>query len=293
LGVLLGRAKNLVGNVLSICLRAPISLAWRIQGKKSPGKCVVLYYHAIPPNRTEVFKRQIDELLRMARPISAAETASLEPGNRYFAITFDDAFVSVLEEAIPVLAVRNIPCIIFVPTGYLGRSPAWKHERHFRERDEVVATAEQLCGLPRDLVTIGSHTVMHLDLENLDDETVEKELRESKEQLEKSLGRDVHLLAFPYGHVTPSLVEWARTVGYTRVFGTQPNACCLRQNCFEVGRINANLDDGIWEFRLKVYAAFCHIPAMTMLKNKLKSLLGVSRSSDKVRQTSGITDNHD
>ncbi len=285
--------KHLVSDALCVMLRAPLCLALRLSGKKPPGKCVVLYYHAVRPDQARAFENQVDELLRLAKPITASEIASLEPGGKYFAITFDDAFASVLDNAIPVLAARKIPCIVFVPTGYMGRSPGWEHEAYFPECNEVVASTEQLLELSPELVTIGSHTVMHSNLVNRQDKVVEKEMRESKEQLETLLEREVHLLAFPYGRLTPSLLECARTVGYKRVFGTEPNACCLGPKCYMVGRVNADPSDGILEFRLKIHGAFCRIPAMTMAKNKLKSLMGMSPSSRKDRLANGVIDDRD
>ncbi|NQT03164.1 MAG: polysaccharide deacetylase family protein, partial [Planctomycetes bacterium] len=41
------------------------------------------------------------------------------------AVTFDDAFVSVFENAVPVLKKHKLPAAIFVPTGNLGKTPLW------------------------------------------------------------------------------------------------------------------------------------------------------------------------
>jgi peptidoglycan/xylan/chitin deacetylase (PgdA/CDA1 family) len=91
--------------------------------------CVVLYYHAVRPEERASFGRQMDELLSIGSPIRADRREPLQPGRRYVAVTFDDGFVSVVENALPELRDRRIPCTIFVPTGSLGTRPSWLNSR--------------------------------------------------------------------------------------------------------------------------------------------------------------------
>ena len=57
------------------------------------------------------------------------------------AVTFDDAFVSVIDNAPPELAKREMPCTIFVPVAALGRRPVGPWKRIMRP-DEIVADPE-------------------------------------------------------------------------------------------------------------------------------------------------------
>jgi peptidoglycan/xylan/chitin deacetylase (PgdA/CDA1 family) len=70
------------------------------------------------------------------------------------AVTFDDAFESVLDNAIPILKKYNIPCTIFVPTACMGGPPSWEMETT-ADATERVATPERLRSLPANIVTIG------------------------------------------------------------------------------------------------------------------------------------------
>ena len=54
------------------------------------------------------------------------------------AITFDDAFKSLLKNALPIMAKYKFHTTIFVPSGCLGRCPAWKMETN-ADRNERVA----------------------------------------------------------------------------------------------------------------------------------------------------------
>src|SRR5215510_9031353 len=75
----------------------------RAAGRVAKGTCVVLYYHGIEPNQREHFGRQLDNLLRLAKPIAAGLRERLTRGQHHCAVTFDDGFVSVIENGLPEL----------------------------------------------------------------------------------------------------------------------------------------------------------------------------------------------
>jgi peptidoglycan/xylan/chitin deacetylase (PgdA/CDA1 family) len=49
------------------------------------------------------------------------------------------------------------------------------------------------------LITIGSHTLSHPILPTIDDETLEREVRDSRRVLEQRLGRTIDLFCYPNG----------------------------------------------------------------------------------------------
>ena len=58
---------------------------------------------------------------------------------------------------------------------------------------------EELSAIDRGLITIGSHTYNHPILTSLSDAELESELRDSRAQLEKRLGRQVEHFCYPNG----------------------------------------------------------------------------------------------
>jgi peptidoglycan/xylan/chitin deacetylase (PgdA/CDA1 family) len=66
-------------------------------------------------------------------------------------------------------------------------------------------------------VEFGSHTVTHPILSRLDDDALERELVQSRDTLERELGRTISILAYPVGgpgEFNEKVVEVARAVGY-------------------------------------------------------------------------------
>ena len=77
-------------------------------------------------------------------------------------------------------------------------TPRFVATAHDRIRFDAL-TLEELDALDPNLITIGSHTMNHPILPELDDAALEYELTESRRFLEKRLGRAVDLFCYPNG----------------------------------------------------------------------------------------------
>lgn len=229
----------------------------RLAGRKPPSSCVVLYYHAVGAAQRERFARQMDELLRLSQPIRADARGPLDGGRHYCAVTFDDGFVSVVENALPELERRRIPATMFVPTGSLGGRPSWIKDPASPANREMVVSAAQLVALNgRELVTIGSHSVSHPDLRKLREAETDWELRQSKADLEAVLDRRVTLFSFPHGACNERITNLVKAAGYERAFTIQTACALTTADEFVSGRVAADPDNSLLEFRLKLLGAY-------------------------------------
>ncbi len=80
-------------------------------------------------------------------------------------------------------------------------------------------TWEMVKTLHRDGFTIGSHTESHRLLTSETLETAEKELRNSKQTIERQLNAPVRHFAYPDGRFNPSIVRAVKSAGYRYGFG--------------------------------------------------------------------------
>lgn len=71
------------------------------------------------------------------------------------------------------------------------------------------------------LITIQSHTVNHPVLTTVTDETLKKELKESKLQLEEITGEIVDVFSYPNGNVSEREINALKDVGYRYAFTTE------------------------------------------------------------------------
>ena len=245
----------------------------KLFGMEIPGTCVVLYYHSINSKHRNRFARQMDYIIQHAKPIPADIDTPLERGVHHAAITFDDGFQSVLENALPELVTRNIPFTIFVPTGYLGRHPEWITNPNSQDRHDVVMTKDQLRELSSDLITIGSHTVTHPRLTLQKEDEARKELFESRKELEYILGHNVTLFSFPHGEYNHKLEDLAEQAGYRRVFTILPKLAFLEPKEYRTGRVHVTPNDWHLEFHLKLFGAYRWLPIVYILKRKMSLIM--------------------
>jgi peptidoglycan/xylan/chitin deacetylase (PgdA/CDA1 family) len=267
-----GRVKRLIKLAISIAFFGGVSCGnaiRRLLGRKPGGTCVVLYYHGIPPGQRTRFARQLDSIVRLAKPIPLEVTSTLNPHARYVAVTFDDGFENLLENAIPELQQRRIPSTIFVPTELLGKFPPWSGTVS-RTQNGRLMSVDQLKTLPSNLVTIGSHGKTHPLLPSLNEETARSELSESRVKLEELLKRGITLFSFPYGAFTEDLVRWCREAGYERVFTSLPVIAFSDPNEFVTGRVWAEPTDWWLEFRLKILGAYRWLPLAFAVKRRVR-----------------------
>jgi peptidoglycan/xylan/chitin deacetylase (PgdA/CDA1 family) len=246
---------------------------FRLVGKSFPGTCVVLYYHIVDIEERQKFARQLDTILRHAKPIRADAKKTLPPNTHHVAVTFDDGFVDILENALPELMKRSIPFTIFFPTGYLGEYPQWVKNKEYRLYLGPVMNEGQVRDMSKfELVTVGSHCVSHAALSLMDEVSAKKEIQNSKNKLEDIIGRKVNLLSFPHGACTDKCISFARLAGYERVFTIQPSLGITYPDEFVTGRVGVSAEDWLLEFRLKMVGAYRWLPLAYSLKRKIRSL---------------------
>ncbi len=240
-----------------------------VLGRRPAGRMIILYYHDVPASLRPRFAQQMDILLRHAVPVPANYSGPLEPGRLHVAVTFDDGFKSVLENAIPELERRQLPATIFVPTGVFGRNPTWGFTNEEKRHREIVMVEGELRGLSEKGVIIGSHSVSHPRLPGLNQRDLKHELDVSRSTLESVLGREVDLFSFPYGAHDARVAEACQRAGYKRAFSILPSPVDPQKCEFVRGRVSVDPDDSDLRFVLKMSGAYSWLPAASAIKSRL------------------------
>jgi hypothetical protein len=91
-------------------------------------------------------------------------------------------------------------------------------------------------------VRIGSHTVSHPILPHVDDERLQRELRQSRERLEEVLGRSVELFCYPNGDLDARVRGEVERAGYTCAVSTVPGLNDLHDDPLALRRISTTAD---------------------------------------------------
>lgn len=279
-----GRYRSLLGEATKQRVKIAIALAFyllagtmqllrRGLGRPTPHRLVILYYHGMPAALRTSFARQLDMLSSRVSVVPADYHGAAAPGGKSVAITFDDAFTSVLENALPELRARQMPATIFVPAGSLGRPPAWEAECASAYSKEIVATADALRTQISDLVNLGAHSLTHPHLTRLPPEQARAEIAGCREQMRDIFGIDTRIFAFPYGDHDRAAVELCREAGYQRVFTNIPDVVDPVSDQLHRGRILVDPADGLLEFYLKMSGAYAWMGYIAALKTRLRTFL--------------------
>lgn len=247
-------------------------LCLRVMGKREPGTCVVLMYHAVPTNQRERFARQMDVVRRVATPLRADSQARLAASQHYIAVTFDDGLTSFAESALPELEKRDIPVALFVVAGKPGTIPAWASYSSDAIPAETMLSEEQLRDVSRK-VLIGSHSFTHSMLTKLDSAEAKHEIEDSRRKLETIVGQRVTLFSFPYGAFTEELLAHCKAAGYERVFTILPVLAFSDPREFVSGRVHVDPTDWSLEFQLKIAGAYRWLPYAFEAKRALSRML--------------------
>jgi len=124
----------------------------------------------------------------------------------------------VVSDGLPILLRFRVPATIFAIVSRLGGDNQWQGQ--WRSiRPMPLACARQLQELADAGMTIGSHSLSHPLLTDVEADDLRRELEQSADRLEQILGKPIRHFAYPYG------VRGAREVAAARrLFRTAVNA---------------------------------------------------------------------
>jgi len=197
----------------------------------------ILSYHRVgepkgdhvPTVSPESFEQQLAFMARHRyRVLSLAELVDRmehgQPiGRSSVAMTFDDGYEETASVAAPLLRRFGFCATVFVTPTEIGL-PGFM-------------TWDQLQAVVQDGFAVGSHTLHHTYLPLASSQQVTQELVESKQTLERRLGRPIELLSYPIGGFTPEIQAIAKASGYRAACTTNRARSRMARDLFALRRI--------------------------------------------------------
>lgn len=240
------------------------------QRQTGHGSAVVLAYHSLSdlsfdPILKEygiepgAFAEQLDALARRGRrfvdlgQVLAAVDGRAPLPEKATLVTFDDAYADLLPAAAEILSQRGIPAVVFAVSGQIGGTNEW--DRHLGAAKLPLLDPDGLQSLIDAGIEIGSHSVSHPQLTKIDLEQVERELRDSADQIEAAGLPRPRSFAYPHGEWNPAIAELAAKAGYAAGFTIDPGLVRPGAERYELPRVEVLAGDTPLQLRLKLASA--------------------------------------
>ena len=238
------------------------SLVWlaRTRGHNADSAIRILFYHRVSNEADELavkedrFNRQM-ELLATAglRVVDIPEAVRLldsdEPPSRTVALSFDDGFCDVAENALPILARYGFRATVFVATAVVDGRASFS----WYERQPPVLGWDEIAVLDRGgTLNFEAHSLTHPNLLRLGEETARKEIVESKVELQERLGRSVTVFCYPAGIFSERECRLTEEAGFVAAVSCEPGANVATTDRFALHRIQIDHRDRLIDFRAKL-----------------------------------------
>lgn len=197
-----------------------------LNAQEAPAQAVILQYHHVstrtPPSTSttpaqlrahlEWLRDQGFSVRRLEDVVKALRQGQSLP-DRTAVLTFDDGYLSVYEEAWPLLQEFGYPFTIFITAGLVTSN------------GKLYASWEQLREMGTAGATLANHTVTHpyfAERQRGQDDAawlawVRREIEDAEARILAETGQSHKLLAYPYGEYVPEIQALVQELGYVGI----------------------------------------------------------------------------
>ena len=233
---------------------------WELQPHDEKSGVRVLLYHrvtdgsdplALSPRKFQMQMQYLAEndfrVLDVVTALDLLVAGRLEP--RTVALTFDDGFRDVLDNAHDVLDELGFSATVFVATDVIdGKIPyPWASDQ------EDTLGWEEIRRLDAEgTFRFEPHSLTHPDLTRLDDASARREISSSKLVLEAKLERETQAFCYPGGFFGPRERQMVYDAGFRYGITCEPGLNTAASDVFLAHRVQIDKTDGLREFRAKV-----------------------------------------
>ncbi len=155
-------------------------------------------------------------------------------------LTFDDGYEDFYTTAFPILKKYNFKATTYIVTNFIDK-----------DRYMTKAQLVELSGSP--LITIGAHTMNHIDLSQAASTKLHEEIFTPKVWLESVTGYVVHHFCYPSGKYNALALQQVEAAGYTTATTTNPGTIHDKRYPFTITRQRVSGKTSIKNFETLIH----------------------------------------
>lgn len=171
---------------------------------------LIMNYHSVGEGDTDLYGNisieHFRDHLKFFSNFSVVDLPDVltESEEKQISLTFDDGFHNFYKNVLPLLREFDMPATVFINPSFIGdRNYQQLISRHGTSNppEKIMMDHKQTRELvDSDLVTIGNHTMDHIDLSTVEDkEVLHEQIVDSKEQIEEEFNTTIERFSYPYG----------------------------------------------------------------------------------------------
>ena len=239
----------------------------------------ILAFHTVNP---KYFEQQIVHLVRNYDVIPLNKIFS--KNKNAVVLTFDDGYKNNLKFAYPILQKYNLPATLFITYDFIDKNVfTWWDRLEYSGKkvnvkklkslhpNEIEKEVFNITSLNKnskkssqydfmnwndikkisDVFEIGSHTLTHPILPTISLKEAQKEIFESKKEIEKRIGKKISSFAYPNGNYNRDLIKSVKKAGYNYAVIYEKGNNTIRDR-LNLHRIGINVRDDTVIFAIKV-----------------------------------------
>ena len=266
---------HLLDKYLTTTLFAPVARRWANRGGDIA--ISVLMYHSVSnepeteahpyfwvnttPERFDAQMRFLKENNYRVISLSQAEELLYDSGNKsdkhasHVVITFDDGFRDFYLNAFPILQKYGFTATVFLPTEYIT-----DHSKKMDGKEHL--SWDEVAELYRQGISFGSHTANHPQLQRLNKDDANFEIRHSKQIIESKIGAPVDSFSYPFAfpeedkELTRRLTDTLIACGYKYGVSTRIGRASAKDPIYFLKRLPVNSRDDLAFFQAKLEGGY-------------------------------------
>jgi peptidoglycan/xylan/chitin deacetylase (PgdA/CDA1 family) len=242
------------------------AVSWTLRGRDSQSGLRVFLYHRVADEPDALalspakFRAQMQHLARegfqaidVVTALDLLYAGELQP--KHVALTFDDGFKDVEENAYGVLADLGFSATVFVATDVIDGCA-----KYFWAPDDArLLSWSEIRELDAGGVfRFEPHTLTHPNLTDLDFDDCKREIAGSKVALEEKLGREAIAFCYPGGFVGAREQELTAAAGYRYGITCEPGMNTPETDRHLIRRVQIDRTDGLRDFTAKARGSHDH-----------------------------------
>ncbi|MGL5356434.1 MAG: polysaccharide deacetylase family protein [Cetobacterium sp.] len=202
----------------------------------------------------------------------------LEKKGNYIILTFDDGYEDNYTILFPLIKEFNFKVVIY-PVTHEDYNVWDSKNPTTPEKELKLMSWKQMNELKESgLVEFGGHTKTHCNLLEISALDSLKEIKESKEELEKRLDIEILSFAYPYGFFTEDHKGILEKIGYKYGIATATGPTNFYEDLYHIRRIGIFSKDDLNKYKKKVKSNYnikkVKAEKLKEIRRKIKSIFG-------------------